>query len=58
MLILKNYNVCIWPKTIKEKDINELILSGYSSPEIQSLIDSNTFSKLSAQQQLNDYKEV
>jgi|TARA_B100002003_G_C14138129_1_gene547402 transcription elongation factor Elf1 len=57
-LILKNYNVCIWPKTIKEKDINELILSGYNSPEIQSLIDSNTFSKLSAIQQLNDYKEV
>ena len=57
-LILKNYNVCIWPKTVKEKDINDLILSGYSSPEIQSLIDSNTFSKLSAIQQLNDYKEV
>ena len=27
-------------------------------PEILGIIDTNTFSKLSAQQQLNDYKEV
>jgi len=50
--------VCIWPKNIKEKDINDLIMSGYSKVEIEDIIHNNTFSKLSAIQQLNNYKEV
>ena len=57
-LITQGYRVCIWPKSIKEKDINDLILAGYSKVEIEDIISSNTFSKLSAIQQLNNYKEV
>jgi len=57
-LITKGYRVCIWPKNIKEKDINDLIIAGYSKVEIETIIHNNTFSKLSAIQQLNNYKEV
>ena len=57
-IILKNYSVCIWPKSLKYKDINDMIIAGMTPVEIQTIIDNNTFSKLSAQQQLNDYKEV
>jgi|TARA_R110001592_G_scaffold58814_6_gene178201 transcription elongation factor Elf1 len=57
-LITQGYRVCIWPKNIKEKDINDLIMSGYSKVEIEDIIHNNTFSKLSAIQQLNNYKEV
>lgn len=32
--------ICIWPKNIKEKDINAMVLAGLSP---QSIIDSNTF---------------
>jgi hypothetical protein len=32
--------ICIWPKNIKEKDINAMVLAGLSP---QSVIDSNTF---------------
>ena len=57
-LILKNFNLCIWPKSLKYKDINDMIISGMTPTEILGIIDTNTFSKLSAQQQLNTYKEV
>ena len=57
-LIEKNYKCCIWPKSLKYKDINDMVVAGMSSAEIQTIIDNNTFSKLSAYQQLNNYKEV
>ena len=57
-LILKNKKVCIFPKSLKHKDINDMVMAGMSVAEIQTIIDSNTFSKLSAQQQLNNFKEV
>ena len=57
-LIEKNYNICIWPKSLKYKDINDMVMSGMSPVEVQSIIDNNTFSKLSAHQQLNNWKEV
>ena len=57
-LILNNKKVCIFPKSLKHKDINDMVMAGMSVAEIQNIIDSNTFSKLSAQQQLNNYKEV
>ena len=57
-LIEKNYKCCIWPKSLKYKDINDMIIAGMTSAEIQTIIDNNTFSKLSAYQQLNNYKEV
>ena len=40
--------ICIWPSHIQKKDINEMILTGFKSAQIQSIIDSNTFSDLRA----------
>ena len=57
-LIEKNYNICIWPKSLKYKDTNDMIMSGMSPVEVQGIIDNNTFSKLSAHQQLVNWKEV
>ena len=57
-LIDNNYQVFIWPKNIKDKDINDLIISGLSPVEVKKIISSNTFSKLSARQQLNNWKEI
>lgn len=41
--------ICIWPSHIQEKDINDMILSGRTMQEIVDILDSNTFSGLSAQ---------
>lgn len=46
------YSVCIWPKNIEQKDINEMILSGMTEKDIQNIIKDNTFQGLSAGLQL------
>jgi len=51
------YNVVIWPKDLQLKDVNDLIISGLTKREIADIISTNTYSKLSALTQLNDYKK-
>ena len=55
----KNFNVCIWPATVREgKDINDLILSGKSATQVQTLIYNNTHSGLTALQNINNWKRI
>ena len=54
----KNFEIVIWPNHIKEKDINDMILSGKSKQDIQYIINQNTYSGLSALTQLNIYKRI
>lgn len=49
-------SVCIWPKTIKEKDINEMIMSGMTQGEIIFLINKNTFSGAQALLEFNMWR--
>ena len=55
----KNFNVCIWPETVREgKDINDLIISGKSVGQVQTLIYNNTHSGLTALQNINNWKRI
>ena len=54
--INEGYRVVIWPSDIKEKDINEMILSGKTN--IKSIVDENTFSGLLAKTKLSQWKKV
>ena len=56
-LIINGYSVCIWPETVKEKDINDMILSGMSSQDIIDIIDNNTYSGLQANFQLSRWQK-
>jgi hypothetical protein len=47
--------IVIWPSTIKEKDINEMILSGL---DVQSVIELNTYSGLEAKLKFTTWKKV
>ena len=47
--------VVIWDKSIKEKDINEMVLQGYDP---YAIIKHNTFSGLQAKLKLADWKKV
>jgi hypothetical protein len=47
--------VVIWPSTIKEKDINEMTLSGL---DVQSVIESNTYSGLEAKLKFTTWKKI
>lgn len=50
--------ICIWPEHMKKKDINEMVLSGYSPSQIQSIIDTNTFSGLRAMLEYSKWSKV
>lgn len=53
------YNICIWPKSLGNlKDVNEMILAGYTGSEIQSIIDANTFSGIKALVNFNMWKRI
>ena len=55
----KNFNVCIWPESVREgKDINDLIISGKSAGQVQTLIYNNTHSGLTALQNINNWKRI
>ena len=52
------HDVVIWPNTIAQKDINEMIMAGQTKVEIESIISSNTFSGLQAQTKFVFWKKV
>jgi len=47
--------VVIWPSTIKEKDINDMVLSGL---DVKSVIESNTYSGLEAKLKFTTWKKI
>jgi transcription elongation factor Elf1 len=54
--INKGYKVCLFPNSVKGKDINEMIQNGLTSEEIKDIIDNNTFSGLAAKLNLSSWK--
>ena len=50
------YNVVVWPSSVQQKDINEMVLSGVDN--IQQIIDNNTLSGLALSVRLNQWKKV
>ena len=56
--IKSNHNIVIWPNTIQAKDVNEMVMSGISVDEIESIISSNTFSGLEAQTKFVFWKKI
>lgn len=56
--IEKHYNVVIWPEMIDSKDINDMVLDGFSPDEIQDIISKNTFVNLRAKAEFVNWKKV
>jgi hypothetical protein len=56
--ISHNKNIFIWPQDIVSKDINDYILTGATSSEIQSIIDKNTFQGLRAKLEFERWRKV
>ena len=56
--IKSDHNVVIWPDNIEGKDINEMVLNGFSTGEIQEIIDSNTFYGLEAIAKFTFWKKL
>ena len=41
--INRGHKICLWPEVMEYKDINDMILGGYTKEEIQDLIKHNTY---------------
>jgi len=53
--IERGEKVVIWPSSIKEKDINDMVLSGL---DVQSVIELNTYSGLEAKLKFTTWKKI
>ena len=52
--IARGDKVVIWPSDIKEKDINDMVLSGYN---VRELVQLNTYSGLTAKLKFNTWRK-
>ena len=53
--ISRGDKVVIWPKNIQQKDINDMYLAGH---DVQKMVESNVYQKLSATLKFKDWKKV
>jgi transcription elongation factor Elf1 len=53
-----HFNVVIWPEMIEEKDVNDMVLNGFSPDEIQDIIDKHTAVNLRAKMEFVNWKKV
>ena len=53
--IARGESVVIWPTTINEKDINDMVLAGH---DVQSIVESNTYSGLEANLKFTTWKRI
>jgi len=51
----KGDSVVIWPTNIEEKDINDMVMAGH---DVQSMVESNVYSGLTAKLQFNTWKRI
>jgi transcription elongation factor Elf1 len=56
--IENHYNVVIWPEMIESKDVNDMVLDGFSPDEIQDIISKHTFVNLRAKAEFINWKKV
>ena len=56
--IENNFPICVWPDNIDHKDINKMILQGYTIEHIWSTIEKNTFQGTVAKFKLQNWSKV
>ncbi len=54
----QGHRVCVWPKGLPGKDINDLVLNGYAPAEIEALIHANTYTGARGQYALASWKRT
>lgn len=56
--IESGFSVCMFPESVEEKDINEMILAGRTADEILETINTNTFSGIEAKLRYSTWKKL
>lgn len=52
------FTVCVWPRYVQEKDVNDMVLSGRSAERVRFLIDEGARRGLAAQAALSEWRMV
>ena len=52
------WTVCLWPESIKQKDINDMVKSGLSSNQVVDIINENSYNSLEAKLKLMQWSKV
>jgi hypothetical protein len=55
--IKNGYSVCLWPDSVVDKDINDMVKSGLTKDEILSIIDEHTYSGLRAEFEFSKWRK-
>ena len=58
LIIEGGRKIVLWPNSIKEKDINDMILSGLTKENIQEIIRKNTYSGASAKLRFAEWRKI
>ena len=56
--IKKGHRVVLWPDQMNLKDINDMIIHGYTKSQIQEIIADNTFCGASAQLKFAEWRKI
>jgi predicted RNA-binding Zn-ribbon protein involved in translation (DUF1610 family) len=51
-------NVCLWPDSMKHKDINDMIVAGHTKEQVQEIITKDTFSGAAAQLRFIKWRKI
>ena len=52
------YKVCIWPSSVTEKDVNELVLNSWEPSFIKQMIDERTYQGMKAQLVFTEWRKT
>ena len=50
--------MCIWPDSMAENDINDMVLAGYTPAKVVDIINENVYSGLKAKLRFSEWKKV
>ena len=50
--------IVIWPDSMKHKDINDMILAGYTKENVKEIVTDNTFSGAAAQLRFAEWRKI
>ena len=53
-----HFNVVIWPAMIQEKDVNDMVLTGFDIDGLHDIMEKHTFVNLRAKMEFINWKKV
>ena len=56
--ISQGRNIVIWPDSMRHKDINDMIIAGYTKEQVQQIITENTFQTASASLRFAEWRKI